>query len=363
MTARSGPKQFRRRLLRWLLWLTALSLLFLVLLSVPLNETMSALRGLTWRQVALLVVANALVLTLFNARWWVILRGYGQRLPFITLFGYRLATFGVSYFTPGPHFGGEPLQVLLLEKEQQTPRATAIAALTLDKSLELFANFLFLLTGVLLIIQKQLFGGVLAVAVVVMIVSLVLVPVIYILGCAAGRQPITRVIDRIDKLLRRRETLRLHDQLIGVSQVAEASEQEIGRFLRRAPGSLFLAALISACSWLVMIAEFWLMIAYLGAPLAFGELIVILTAARLAILLFMPAGLGALEAGQALAFGAIGLNPALGISASLLIRARDVLMGGTGLWWASRKLAAAYLPGEGARSVSVPPDSARLPES
>jgi hypothetical protein len=48
--------------------------------------------------------------------------------------------------------------------------------------------------------------------------------------------------------------------------------------------------------------------------------------------------LGTLEASQLLAFAAIGLNPAIGVSLSLLIRARDVLLGGLGLWWGSRRL-------------------------
>jgi hypothetical protein len=55
--------------------------------------------------------------------------------------------------------------------------------------------------------------------------------------------------------------------------------------------------------------------------------------------LLLPAGIGALEASQALAFSTMGLNPALGISASLLIRGRDVILGAIGLWWGSRKLA------------------------
>jgi hypothetical protein len=40
-----------------------------------------------------------------------------------------------------------------------------------------------------------------------------------------------------------------------------------------------------------------------------------------------------------LAFGAMGLDPAVGISAGLLIRARDTLLGAAGLWWGSRRLA------------------------
>ena len=58
-----------------------------------------------------------------------------------------------------------------------------------------------------------------------------------------------------------------------------------------------------------------------------------------ALLLLLPGSIGALEASQAFVFGAMGLNPAIGISASLLIRGRDIALGTIGLWWGSKKLA------------------------
>jgi uncharacterized membrane protein YbhN (UPF0104 family) len=57
-----------------------------------------------------------------------------------------------------------------------------------------------------------------------------------------------------------------------------------------------------------------------------------LTAARIAFMLPSPGGLGTLEASQVLMFEVLGFNPALGISISLLVRGRDLLLGGLGLW-------------------------------
>jgi hypothetical protein len=34
----------------------------------------------------------------------------------------------------------------------------------------------------------------------------------------------------------------------------------------------------------------------------------------------------------------LGFDPAIGLSLSLLIRARDVLLGGLGLWWGGLKV-------------------------
>ena len=40
----------------------------------------------------------------------------GYDVPFTALFGYRLAVFGLSYFTPGPHVGGDEVFLDLLEE-------------------------------------------------------------------------------------------------------------------------------------------------------------------------------------------------------------------------------------------------------
>ncbi len=331
-----------QRSVKILLWVLALGLLIAVLSSVPLADTLEALRRLRWQQVLLLIVVNLLVLTLFNARWWAILRGQGYPLPFTALFGYRLATFGVSYFTPGPHFGGEPLQVLLVEKEQQTPRAVAIAAMTLDKSLELLVNFLFLLTGVILIVQQRIVHGTAAAGAILAIVLILIVPTAYLLAIAHGRRPITAAAARVGGGEIWQRYPGWQERLQRADGVLHESEDQIGSLLRHNPATLVFAVLVSIIAWLLMIFEFWLMVSFLGISLSPMQLVITLTAARVAILLLLPAGLGALEASQAAAFAMIGLNPALGISASLLIRARDVLVGGIGLWWGSKKLSANY---------------------
>jgi uncharacterized protein (TIRG00374 family) len=327
----------------WLLktvpWLLAGGLLVWVLRAVPLADTWNALRQLQWHHILLLIALNALILIMLNGRWWIILRGHGWRISFLSLFGYRVATFGVSYFTPGPHFGGEPLQVLLVEHEQRVPRVTAVAAMSLDKSLELLVNFLFLLSGVLIILQQQTLDGLVRVEAALIVTVLLLFPAGYLLAIWANHTPLSWVANICLRLPMWKRKPSWRSRVQRAQQTVYASEKETSQFIRRAPIALFLALLLSIVSWMLMIGEFWLMISFLGTPLSPLQLVTALTAARIAILLLLPAGIGALEASQALAFGTMDLNPALGISASLLIRGRDVILGSIGLWWGSRKLA------------------------
>ena len=70
----------KKRLLSIIPWIVALLLLAWVLYTVPLADTWKALQQLRWRQIFILVMLNGLILALLNARWWIILRGQGERI-------------------------------------------------------------------------------------------------------------------------------------------------------------------------------------------------------------------------------------------------------------------------------------------
>lgn len=334
----------KKQLLKWVPWLLAAALLYVVLRSVPLADTWVALQQLRWPQIMLLIGVNGLILLLINARWWIILRGHGYSVPFFALLRYRLAAFGVSYFTPGPHFGGEPLQVYLVEKEQQAPRVTAIAAMSLDKSLEMLVNFTFLLAGVIIIIEQRTLGESVGGEAIVFAGILLLIPLGYLTAVWAGHAPASWLLALFIRMplwqgVARSRAPGWLARLRNGHQAVLSSEKETSDFFRRAPWAVVLALLVSIAAWVLMILEFWLMVAFLGVSLSLIQLLTALTAARIAILLLLPGSIGALEASQAFAFGAMGLNPAIGISASLLIRGRDVLVGMIGLSSLSRKWA------------------------
>jgi uncharacterized membrane protein YbhN (UPF0104 family) len=109
------------------------------------------------------------------------------------------------------------------------------------------------------------------------------------------------------------------------------SEDLGSRLFRQRPWLLATAVVVTFVSWMVIVGEFWLMTHVLGLGLSLPDALLALLAARAAILLPLPAAVGALEASQALAMVSLGLPAAYGISLSLLIRGRDVLLGLTGL--------------------------------
>ncbi len=319
----------RARVLGLFLWATALLALFLVLRQVPPVALWTVWRRLTGLQMVALIAANGLILVLLAGRWWSILRGQGYRIGYRRPVGYRLAAFAVGYLTPGPQFGGEPLQVYLLRRHAALPLTTATAAVALDRLLELVVNFGFLLLGSGVVIALGLVRSTSAAFLSAMALVLLGLPLVYLVVLARGWQPLRRCLAVSTRRLGRGQSL--------ATLVAEV-ETQAGLFCRERPGHLLLALGISLLAWAAMVAEYWLAARFLGLSLGPAQTVVALTAARFAYLLPMPGGLGAFEAGQMLALTALGFDPAAAVALALLIRGRDLCTVALGVWLGRRYL-------------------------
>jgi uncharacterized membrane protein YbhN (UPF0104 family) len=118
-----------------------------------------------------------------------------------------------------------------------------------------------------------------------------------------------------------------------LTQAAAAAEGQIGLLCQQNPLAVLAASLISVLIWAMMVLEYWLALSFLGIPVSLLQAVAVLTAASVAFLFPLPGGLGALEASQVLTMQALGFTSALGLSISLLIRGRDILLGGLGILW------------------------------
>lgn len=313
----------------WLLFWFALPLvLWLSFRSVSASEIWIILKNLSIGSILVLFALNIIVLVSFSSRWWLILRAQGFRISYFSLVSYRLAGFGITYFTPGPQLGGEPLQVYLLTRRNKLPSSVAMASITLDKMLELLVNFTFLLVGVITILISGVLGEGLNYLFLLLPVGLLLLPAGYLLLLWRGEQPVTKLF----RMLGRRfpGSLRLSRWPVSL----QAVEEDVGLFFHKHPGTVLVAIIISLLIWILMLVEFGLAVRFLGLRLSLSEVIILLTAARLAFLMPIPAGIGTLEAGQMLVMGMIGSSPLIGFSLSLLIHIRDAILGGFGLIWA-----------------------------
>ncbi|MCU0489302.1 MAG: flippase-like domain-containing protein [Anaerolineales bacterium] len=293
---------------------------------LPWRAMGAILSTLTALEILILLVVNAAILLLFSARWWLILHAFSYRIPYYQLSIYRIAGFAISYFTPGTQFGGEPLQVYLATSRHGVPASTSTAAVALDKLFELCANFTFLAAGVLFIASSGLLPGLASPQLVLWAGAFLALPLLYFWSLSAGRRPFSALVQRLPGRLWTQRWLK------AVPSLVVATESQIARFFQNHLATAVAALAISGLVWLAMLFEYRLMTAFLGANLNLPQAIAGFTATRLAFLTPLPGGVGLLETSQALALQAFGFSQAAGLSLSLLIRSRDILIGLFGLW-------------------------------
>ena len=301
-------------------------LLWWALRTVPIIEIWNALKQLKLWQISVLLGLNAIVLLAMTARWWVILRAENPNIPFVKLIRYRLAVFGLSYFTPGPQVGGEPLQVIYLQRNHGVTFARATAAIIMDKLLEFLANFILLGIGLTAAFRVGLVtrNGMQAIGSLIPLAAILLWPLIHLILLHRGRYPISAVMRAVMSFTKKRKWIRL----------IIVSERMAGAFTHHHPLALLVALGFSVLSWAGMAAEYFLMAGFLQAQLTIAQTLAALTAAQFAFLMPLPGGLGVLEASQVYVMTAYGYSAAIGIGISLLMRTRDILNGGLGLFLA-----------------------------
>jgi glycosyltransferase 2 family protein len=311
----------------WLLlaWPSVFALLVLAVWDAPLPQILGVLGKLGLAQIVTLVLINLGILLLMAVRWGLLLRYLGWNVSLLALLRYRLAGFGISYFTPGPQFGGEPVQVHLLHKGQQMPVTDAVSSVFMDRLVDLLANFTLLAIGVAVVMFSGVLNGSAWSAASLAPAGLVFFPLGHLLALGNGQRPFTWVLERLAQ--RANPT-----SLIGrVYQIVAQSEKQLSVLCKERPGVIAGLLVMSALIWLVMLFEFWLTLWFLGIAANPVETISAITAARVAILAPLPGGLGALEVSQSLSGRLLGWGASTGIALALVIRGRDVFLALLGL--------------------------------
>lgn len=323
---------------------SGLLLLWLFARRVDWGETLALITSLGPAPFLLYIGVNVGVALFFGLRWWLLLRGLGVGLPLLRVAKYRLIGATVSLLTPGPQFGGEPAQVWLLVRRASVAPSPAVASVALDRMLELTLNLGFLIVGLLYTLGSGLLGvdpDLRAVALALIPLAL---PVVGLLTLWWRGGSLARWIAGIfQRAAPHRQDGLASRLLTGLGD----GESAIHRVLRRNPRLVAAGGLISLANWAVLLADFWLATRLVGMDLNGLQFAGFVVAARLAILLPIPAGLGALEASQILAAQSVGVNPALGLALVVLFRARDVVLAVWGValaWRESRRTSVLLQP-------------------
>ncbi len=318
------PKWARRAAL---LSIVAALLLF-ALRNVPLREIWASLSRLQPAQIVLLLAVDLSIYGLITARWWLVAHSQDRRIAYLPLIAVRLAVFGVSYFTLGPQLGGEPLQVFYLQRKYGLSYTRGAASVLMDKLFEILANFLLLSVGLVAFLHSGLLAGAgsLAYASFAVLAVLAAWPFVHIALLGRRIYPLSAVARGVSPGISQTRAIRF----------VRASEHLAGQFCRRKPRAMLSAMLVSLLAAAATVGEYALITSFLHLGLPFWQTITAWTAGWLSFLVPLPGGLGALEASQVYALGFFGISAASAISVTLLLRGRDLLIGGLGLLLAGK---------------------------
>ncbi len=306
-------------------------LLYFALRNTPLAEIWNVVNQLRLWQIAVLVIVNITIYMLVTLRWWIVIHAQHKSIPYLPLVLVRIAVFGVSYFTLGPQVGGEPLQVMYLQRKYGMTYTRATSTVLMDKLLEFLANFFLLVFGLAAVLQAGILSTngsrpLVSLTGVAALAALLAWPPIHITLMIRGIYPIGTALRAASSRFGNPKWVRF---LI-------ASERMAGIFCQRYPRALLMAVGASILAGAGMVSEYALIASFLGIDLHGWQTFAAWTTSWLAFLVPLPGGLGALEAGQVFTLGAFEVSAALAIGVVLLIRARDLLIGGLGLVFASR---------------------------
>jgi uncharacterized protein (TIRG00374 family) len=318
----------RKTLLR-LLWIILLAaLLYFALRKAPLVEIWATLRQLQLWQVGFILVINTIFYLLATARWWIIVEAENKHISFWPLFAVRVAVFGISYFTLGPQVGGEALQVLVLRQKYQLTYTHATAAVLMDKLLEFLVNFLLIAVGLAAVLQSGVLieSGIRLGLSLIVLVILIGWPPLHLILLYKGRYPLTSLVHVIPFINKKSKPVRF----------LRAAEHLASKFCQRHPRRLLTALGLSLVAGAGMLVDYAIMASFVNIHLPFWKTVAGWMSGWMSLLMPLPGGLGAFEASQVFVLGKFGFSAAVALSLALLIRGRDIFIGGVGILLAGR---------------------------
>ena len=193
----------------------------------------------------------------------------------------------------------------------------------MDKLLEFLVDFLLLPFGLTAIFRAGVLAenGALFSWELIGLFLLILWTPVHIFLLHHHRYPLTELIWAIPFIPKKAKAVRF----------LRAAEWLAGDFCRRHLPNLLGALGVSLLAGAGMVGEYALMASFLGINLPFWNTVAAWAAGWLSFLLPLPGGLGALEASQIFVLSRFGVHVAAAISMILLMRGRDLLIGGLGL--------------------------------
>lgn len=319
--------------------LAGLGALAVLFARFGLGDLTAAFANLSVSHLALYLALAGVVRLGFGLRWFLVARALGPAPALSRFVAARLAGDAVGALIPAGSVGGDPLRVLLLcggttstttstTTSATMSATTASAGVALDRLLELVGNTICGMVYVTVFSATYALGPEDRTALVVGVLALLLAslaaPLVLLLK---GVRPLTLLLPRA---LERRPRWR---RVVGLIRRVE---DDLVAALRQQPAVLLWGVAGSLAVEAAVVAEYWFLLAAFGIVVELPTLMMMLVTVGLVRAIPVPAGLGALEAGQVTVMAAVG-RAGLGFLVGVVMRLHETLWIAVGLAALSRQ--------------------------
>ena len=314
---------FKTKVFRVLLWSLAALLTGWTLFHLPLESIIESISALTWSQWFAWFGINALIIGLGTKRWHGLIAMLKAQISFTDLLIIRQAGHAVNFITPGPQFGGEPLQLFWLCRNGLSLE-NALLSIGLDRFYELAINFAVLLICALMLLfmfDVRFIGASFNSSYILKSVLLVSALLAIILWLVVRRPAV--IFNRFHHLFSRWLE---HPTLNKIKNSWQSIKKDLRLVLRTQKLVLVNAILISVLAWVALLGELALLLDFLNVNVDLTAFLLILIAMRLALLLPIPGGIGTLEASIFWSFQYLNLPTTAAIALIALMRLRDLVI-------------------------------------
>jgi uncharacterized protein (TIRG00374 family) len=293
-----------------------------ILGTFSIRDVLSSFKYLKLSYVLGFICASLFIQCMLTSRWLIVLKYQGIKLGFFKATMYRLAGYSISYLTPGPRVGGEPVTAGLMTKDGVDFK-NALSGIGIDKVIETACSGIFFVFGGLIVLVTVSLPSSTKIPIIIALLLFSLAIGYFVYKLIKGEYFFSYLF----------RVLRLHK--IRALQKYENNinyfEDLLGSFYRRKRLYFFATILISVLAWVGMYFEYQFLAYILGVQIGIDKIFLIVSFVGVAQLTPIPMALGTLEAGQIGAFAIFGVKKGSAIALSLMVRARDLVIVGVGL--------------------------------
>jgi uncharacterized protein (TIRG00374 family) len=273
--------------------------------------------------VLLYLTVSIMIVVVLIVKWSVILRAFGHKVSFLTLFMYSRMGYAVGYVVPAFYIGGETVRAYFLNKKHDIPLTDAVSSVVIDRAVELPMNFLLAAIMFFLIIFTIKLPLYILIPMGIVILFMIVLCTLFYYKMYKKEYFFTHLFDilKLEKIKRlagfREKIIKLEDTLIG--------------FFNHKAKYVIISLGISLLLWLLMMLEFWTGLRIVGYPSNFVQIFLIIVMIGFTMTIPIPASIGIMELGQIGICVMMGIPAAVAVALSLLVRTRDLMWILTGL--------------------------------